>query len=107
MYAARCAQEHIAKRARAMLESLHSMRRSLAHAFRSSRRLMLAAIVSALCVSSSHEQASAATSTDSLPVSATINATCTISVSIDLDFGTVDLSSPIPQSGLGTISVNC
>lgn len=55
----------------------------------------------------SDEHASAATVTDALAVSTQINATCNMTVAVDLDFGTVNLASPVPQAGGGTISVTC
>jgi spore coat protein U-like protein len=73
------------------------------------RALRGLACAAALCaiLLSSDERANAANATDSLFVGADINATCTISISIDLDFGTLDLSSPTPQSGFGSIGVSC
>jgi spore coat protein U-like protein len=53
------------------------------------------------------ERASALTATDSVVVNATVDATCTFSVSTALDFGTFDVSSPTPTLGTGTFSIAC
>lgn len=56
---------------------------------------------------SPEEHAHAATGAAALDVGADIVATCTMVIATQLNFGTVDLSSPTPMGGNGVISVTC
>ena len=75
--------------------------------FRSRRNQALCVIGAWFVVLTQGEAARAATSSSSVGVAAQVANTCTLTITTNLNFGPVDITSPTPTDSFGSISIGC